>query len=87
MSKYFIYIILFFLVSCDRQITQNFQEVELLCDCTEQQVLELINMYEEYGFTHFKTQRKFGSIPYYKIHFIKKIEEKQYINKEGENYE
>ena len=85
MSKYFIYIILFFLVSCDRQITQNFQEVKLVCDCTEQQVLELIKMYEEYGFIHIKTQKNF--VYEYKIHFIRKIEEKQYINKEGENYE
>ena len=78
MSKYFIYIILFFLVSCDRQITQNFQEVELVCNCTEQQVLELINMYEEYGFTHIKTKKNF--VYEYKIHFIRKIEKKQYIN-------
>lgn len=84
MSKYFIYIILFFLVSCDRQITQNFQEVKLECNCTEQQILELINIYEEYGFTHLKTQRVYDSVRYYTIHFIKKIEEKQYINKEGE---
>lgn len=76
MSKYFIYIILFFLVSCDCQIKQNFQEVELKCSCSEQQVLELINMYEEYGFTHIKTQKTYE----YKIYFIRKIEEKQYIN-------
>ena len=81
MSKYFIYIILFFLVSCDYQIKQNFQEVKLVCDCSEQQVLELINMYEEYGFTHIKTQKNF--VYEYKIYFIRKIEEKQYINKEG----
>ena len=74
MNKYFIYILLFFLISCDYETKRNFQEIKLECRCSEQQVLELIKMYEEYGFTHFKTQKNFSYD--YKIHFIRKIEKK-----------
>lgn len=81
MSKYFLCIFLFFLIFYDYQITRNFQEVKLDCNCTEQQVLELIKMYEEYGFIYSKTQRVYDSVRYYKIHFIKKIEENNILTK------
>ena len=49
-----------------------FQKVELKLFCSEQEVLELIKMYEEYGFIHIKTKQTFSLR--YKICFIKKIE-------------